>query len=218
MNRLGAHLLGGTLAWATLFSCAGPSWVEAAVEALRSVGCERILVCHGYNNYPTPMEELNLRAAVSLRQMFGLPCGMADHSLDVLGVPSMIQALGINLLEKHITLDRSAKGYDWQVSLEPDEFFCMVRGLRERQVALGNGLKRPSEIEASRRLVLYKKIVAARSLGAGEVLTRETVVLKRAADGLLPSALTRLLNRVLTHPVNENEPLTWWHFDPTPGG
>lgn len=188
--------------------------VESAVRTLRVAGCERIVICHGYSNYPTPMEELNLCAAVSLGKLFDLPCGVADHTLDVLGVPTMVQALGINLLEKHITLDRSAKGYDWQVSLEQAEFAEMVSGLRERQVALGNGRKRPSEMEASRRSVLYKKIVASRPLSAGEVLTRESIVLKRSAGGLLPSALPRLLGRELAHPVNGNEPLVWRHFDP----
>lgn len=116
-------------------------------------------IIHGYSDYPTDIENLNLNALDYIRSEYQCNVGFADHSLDVSAIPLMALAKGIQYLEKHITTTRADREYDWQVSLYPNEFSSMVSTVAHYQKALGNTLKHPNSSEAKYRGVLYKKVV-----------------------------------------------------------
>lgn len=114
-------------------------------------------IIHGFSDYPTQLEDLNLNALNHIASEFALPIGFADHTLDVIEIPLMCLAKGCEYFEKHITLDRSNKNFDWQVSLEPASFTEMVDKIKHYQKSLGIGIKHPTQKELSYRTVLYKK-------------------------------------------------------------
>lgn len=114
-------------------------------------------IIHGYSNYPTEVEELNLNALDFLKKEYNLDVGLADHSLDTTGIPVMGLAKGIKYLEKHITLSRSNRNFDWQVSLYPEQFSTLINNINYYKKALGKNVKHPSSTELSFRNVLYKK-------------------------------------------------------------
>lgn len=114
-------------------------------------------IIHGYSDYPTEVEELNLNALDFLKKEYNLDVGLADHSLDTTGIPVMGLAKGIKYLEKHITLSRSNRNFDWQVSLYPEQFSTLINNINYYKKALGKNVKHPSSTELSFRNVLYKK-------------------------------------------------------------
>ncbi|MBN8704511.1 MAG: N-acetylneuraminate synthase family protein [Bacteroidetes bacterium] len=127
--------------------------------ALGWVGDKIEAIFHGFSNYPTELDDMNLDALDFLRSKFNKPVGFADHSLDSLGIPVMLLAKKVDYLEKHITLSRNDRHFDWQVSLEPDEFTIMVSNIRKYTKALGSGYKHPVKNELPYRTIMYKKFV-----------------------------------------------------------
>ena len=161
--------------------------IEAALDVLRAAGTakERVTVLHCSTQYPTPMQDVNLLAMVSIRDGLGVSVGYSDHTLGI-EVPIAAVALGATIIEKHLTLDRSLPGPDHQASLEPKELSAMVEGIRNVEQALGDGIKRPSPSESENLTVVRRSIVAAQPIGAGEELAESTLAAKRPGTGISP--------------------------------
>lgn len=156
--------------------------IEAALMALVAGGLERadITVLQCNTEYPTPMEDVNLKAMQTIGRAFpGIKVGYSDHTLG-LEVPVAAVAMGASVIEKHFTLDRSMKGPDHRASLEPKEFKAMVAAIRNIERAMGNGVKVPSASELKNRLIARKSIVAATAIFKGEVLNESNLAVKRA--------------------------------------
>ena len=130
--------------------------------ALTYIGPQVDAIIHGYSNYPTEIEDQRLNALDYIRNEFDCEVGFADHTLDIKGVPLMALAKNAKYLEKHITLSRNDRNYDWQVSLYPEEFASMVSEIRHYEKALGRELKHPDANEMGFRGVLYKKVIAGK--------------------------------------------------------
>jgi sialic acid synthase SpsE len=182
--------------------------VQTAVDTVRGVGNERIVLLHCSALYPTPPDEVNLRAMQTLATAFGLPVGYSDHTLGI-AVPTAAVALGACVIEKHFTLDRRAKGPDHPYALEPHELAAMVRQIREVERALGSPIKTPTRGEQAKRHLSRRSLVTTRALRAGEVLRREDVMSKRPGTGLEPRLVVVVVGRVMRSDVDEGTPLTW---------
>ncbi|MFB1490729.1 MULTISPECIES: N-acetylneuraminate synthase [unclassified Thiocapsa] len=161
--------------------------IEAAIDVLETAGTprERITVLHCNTEYPTPMQDVNLRAMLAIRDAFGVAVGYSDHTAGI-EVPIAAVALGATVIEKHLTLDRNLPGPDHKASLEPGEFAAMVRAIRNIELALGDGIKRPSPSEAKNKPIARKSIVAAAPIRAGETFTADNLAVKRPGTGLSP--------------------------------
>ena len=115
---------------------------------------------HGFSNYPTEIEDQQLNSLDYLRDKFGKPIGFADHSLDVANIPLMAMAKGCAYIEKHITLSRNNRNFDYQVSLYPKEFAVFTSTIRHYEAALGTYRKHPVQSELGYRDVMYKKVMS----------------------------------------------------------
>ncbi|MGZ4953840.1 MAG: N-acetylneuraminate synthase [Methylobacter sp.] len=146
---------------------------------------EKVTLLHCTSEYPTPVENINLRAMDVLQQAFGLDVGYSDHSVGLL-VPVVAAARGATVIEKHFTLDRTQQGPDHQVSLEPDELKEMVRSIRDVEKALGQRLKCPQPLELENQKVVRKSLVAKRAISAGEHFADENLTIKRPGTGKSP--------------------------------
>lgn len=118
-----------------------------------------IIAClfHGFSNYPTEINEQNLSAVKYLKERYSLPVGFADHSLETQIIPIMAMSMGCDYLEKHITISRGDRNFDYQVSLEPEEFKIMVNSINHYKQAIGNGVKHPLKPELNFRSIIFKK-------------------------------------------------------------
>ena len=157
--------------------------VRMAYDELRRAGCKDITVLHCTTNYPCPPEEVNLRAMLSIQKELGCPVGYSDHTLGM-EIPVAAVAMGASVIEKHLTLDRTMEGPDHPASMEPGEFAMMVRGIRNIEKAMGDGVKRPNRSEEAISASVRKKIVAACPIPAGTVITESMLALKRSPQGM----------------------------------
>lgn len=159
--------------------------IEAAINVLKENGTKEIKLLHCNTEYPTPFEDVNLKAMQTMRDAFGLEVGYSDHTKGI-EVPVAAVALGATVIEKHFTLDRNMEGPDHKASLEPDELAAMVSSIRHIEKALGTGDKTPSPSEQKNITVARKSIVAKKDIKAGDELTVENITVKRPGTGISP--------------------------------
>lgn len=161
--------------------------IEAALDVLEKAGTDRqdVILLHCNTQYPTPMEDVNLRAMDSLRSLGVGGVGYSDHTVGI-EVPVAAVALGATVIEKHFTLDKTLPGPDHKASLEPCELAAMVRAIRNIEQALGTGEKHVSPSERANMEVARKSIVASRDIKAGEEFTMENIAVKRPGNGVSP--------------------------------
>lgn len=186
--------------------------VERALDVIYNTNSDaKVYLLHCTTNYPTPFEEVNLRAMLTLKEAFKLPVGYSDHTLGI-EVPIAAVALGAVIIEKHFTLERNLPGPDHKASLEPEELKIMVRSIRNIEMALGDGVKRPNKSEESIRAVVRKSLVAARSISTGKIVGKDDIAVKRANEGLKPEFMYIILGKRLRKPIRKGEAFTWEHF------
>jgi N,N'-diacetyllegionaminate synthase len=169
--------------------------VEEALKILEGSGANRnqITVLHCNTEYPTPMEDVNLRAMLTVKEELGVNIGYSDHTLGI-EVPIAAVAMGATVIEKHFTLDRKMEGPDHAASLEPNELKEMVMGIRNIEKALGDGVKRPSASEEKNIPIARKSIVASRSIEKGELLSVDNLAVKRPGTGISPMRWNEIIN------------------------
>lgn len=167
---------------------------------------ERVTLLHCTSQYPAPLEEVNLRAMNTLADTFGLEVGYSDHTEGTL-IPLAAVARGAVLVEKHFTLDRTLPGPDHRASLEPDELARMVREIRRLEQVLGDGRKRPMPSEWDTRAAARQGLVAARRIGAGEILRWGDLVTRRTGGGRSPMELWDLFGTPAGRDLEPGEPL-----------
>ena len=171
--------------------------IEDALDVLMEAGTvrENMTVLHCNTEYPTPMEDVNLRAMLTIRSTFpGVQVGYSDHTLGI-EVPIAAVAMGATVIEKHFTLDRNMEGPDHKASLEPDELKAMVKAIRNIEKALGSGIKQPSPSELKNKPIARKSIVAARDIKEGEEFTEENLTTKRPGTGISPMRWDEMIGR-----------------------
>ena len=182
--------------------------IEAAIGVLEAGGCHDIAILHCVSNYPADFADLNLRAIPTLAQAFGRPAGYSDHSMGT-AAPLAARALGMSILEKHFTLDRSLPGPDHKASLEPDELAAMIRNLRDVEAALGDGVKRPRAAEADTRAVARRSLRASHDLAVGTSITEADLIALRPADGISPMHSDLIIGRTLRHALPRGAKVGW---------
>ncbi len=163
------------------------SEIEQALFILESQGIKRscITVLHCNTEYPTPIEDVNLKAMLSIKEAFKVEVGYSDHTLGI-EVPIAAVAMGGKVIEKHFTLDKSMEGPDHKASLEPIELKQMVDAIRNIEKALGDGIKRPSGSEAKNSAIARKSIVAKKEIKKGEIFSEDNLTVKRPGSGISP--------------------------------
>ena len=161
--------------------------IEDAIGLLEESGTKRdkITVLHCTTEYPAPLDEVNLRAMITIGEAFKVRFGYSDHT-DGIEIPLAAVAMGASMIEKHLTLDRNMAGPDHRASIEPDEFKKMIQGIRKIEIAMGSGIKKPTPSEIKNKVIARKSIVASKLIKAGEVFTAENLDLKRPGNGLSP--------------------------------
>lgn len=180
--------------------------IEAALSILEKAGTQKglITVLHCNTEYPTPISDVNLLAMLTIRDAFGVEVGYSDHTLGI-EVAIAAVALGATVIEKHFTLDRSLPGPDHRASLEPDELKKMVKAIRNVELALGDGIKRPTPSEAKNKPIARKSLVAGRPISKGEIFTQDNLSVKRPGTGITPMRWDELIGQTARKNYEKDE-------------
>lgn len=180
--------------------------VATAFDVLTEAGAKDITILHCTTNYPCPMDEVNLRAMQTMKDAFKCKVGYSDHTMGT-EIPIAAVATGAEIIEKHFTLDRNMEGPDHKASLEPQELKYMVDCIRNIEVALGDGIKKPNASEVEISKVVLKSIVAKAAIKKGDMLTSDNITIKRAGSGIPAAHWDMIVGTKALHDFNIDEPI-----------
>lgn len=180
--------------------------IEDAIDVLMEAGTPKanITVLHANTMYPTPMEDVNLKAMLTIGNTFDVAFGYSDHTLGI-EVDIAAVAMGASCIEKHFTLDKTMEGPDHKASLEPDELKKMVKAIRNIELALGSSIKKPSKSETPNMHIVRKSIVAKRAIGKGEILSEDNLTIKRPGNGISPMRWDEVIGSVASQDYDEDK-------------
>ncbi len=178
--------------------------ISTAIQILQKNGSGGITLLQCHTDYPTEMQNVNLKAMRTLSDFFKLPVGISDHSIGI-EVPIAAVAMGAQIVEKHFTLDKDMCGPDHNASIEPKELRGMVRAIRNIELALGDGQKKCTPEEKKNIIVARKSIVAKKIIKKGELLTEENITTKRPGNGISAMQWFEILGKRAIRDFNEDE-------------
>ena len=183
--------------------------VKTALDVLVKNGTKKkdIIVLHCNTEYPTPFEDVNLSAMLTMKNKLGVNIGYSDHTLGI-EVAIAAVALGASVIEKHLTLDKNMSGPDHKASVSPDELKCMVKAIRNIEKAIGSGLKKPSRSELKNIVVVRKSIVASRKINKGDFFNHENISTKRPGNGISPMELDKILGKKAKRNFKKDEQIS----------
>ena len=181
--------------------------IEDALAAIRAAGDPQVVLLQCTTNYPSRLEDANLRAIPTLRERFGLPVGYSDHTEDDTAAVAAV-ALGAGLLEKHLTLDRSRPGPDHAASLDPAQFAAMVRRVRDAEAALGSAEKEPAAGEVENAYTMRRSLFAVADIRAGTAIRADQLGLRRPYAGLPPRLLPEVVGATARVDIAKGTPIT----------
>lgn len=180
--------------------------IETALTTLTTSGTnkDKITILHCNTEYPTPFEDVNLNAMMTIKNTFKINIGYSDHTKGI-EIPIAAVALGAKVIEKHFTLNRNMIGPDHKASLEPNELKQMVNAIRNIEIALGNGIKEPSKSEMKNKEVARKSIVASKYIIKGEEFCEDNLTIKRPGNGIPPALFDLVKGKIAKRNFNEDE-------------
>ena len=180
--------------------------VKSALNILINSGTKKnnITVLHANTEYPTPMEDVNLRAMLTIGKELDINFGYSDHTLGI-EVDIAAVAMGASCIEKHFTLDCNMQGPDHKASLEPNQLKAMVVAIRNTELALGSSIKKPSRSETKNIKIVRKSIVAKTKIRKGEILLEKNLSAKRPGEGISPMKWDSVVGTKATKDYNEDE-------------
>jgi N,N'-diacetyllegionaminate synthase len=188
--------------------------VQDAIDVIAAEGLkrDRVTVLHCNTEYPTPMQDVNLKAMLHIRERLGVEIGYSDHTLGI-EVPIAAVALGAKVIEKHFTLDRNMPGPDHAASLEPDELKAMVQAIRNIEMAIsGDGQKKPSPSEQKNISIARKSIHLSISMKQGEIIEANNLLMLRPGDGISPMDVDKIIGKKLNQNLEAGSKLSWIHI------
>jgi sialic acid synthase SpsE len=185
--------------------------IREAVRVIYRAGNRKLTLLHCVTEYPPPFKELNLRAINTLKSIFKVPVGFSDHSLGIEASLAAV-ALGATVIEKHLTLDKNMKGPDHKASLNPAEFTALVKGIRNLELALGDGIKKPTQSELKNLTIARKSLVVTGDLAKGHILSKRDITFKRPGYGVQPGDIHKVLGRKVIRPIKKDSVLEWGHL------
>lgn len=182
--------------------------VRDAVETAIAAGSKSLALLHCTVRYPAPAEGMNLRALTVLRETFGVPVGLSDHS-EGGWAPIAAVTLGASIVEKHFTLSRKLRGPDHAFAMEPNELRDLVGAIRATEEGLGDGRKVRRECEEEIYAISRRNLVASTNLRRGDVLREHDLAILRSQLGLAPKHKAAAIGRRLVRDVPAGHPITW---------
>jgi sialic acid synthase SpsE len=182
--------------------------IEDAIDAISQERNPNLVLLHCVSAYPCNISDINLKVIDTMRKSFGVPVGYSDHTVGTLA-SNMAFTLGVDILEKHFTLDKLMEGPDHILSADPEEMKTIVSDRNEIFIGLGDGIKRPASIEYRQINLQRKALFTKTQVKKGEVLTLDNISIKGPGLGLLPKYLPVVLGKRVTEDIGADLPITW---------
>jgi N,N'-diacetyllegionaminate synthase len=183
--------------------------VRVGLDAIRSTGNNDIILLQCNTDYPSKIEDTNLRAILTMKEELKIRVGYSDHVPNNYACFAAV-ALGAEVIEKHFTLDKKMEGPDHSSSLEPKEFSELIYGIRQIEKSFGTGIKTPSENEKKNIYGMRRSLVARENIKSGTIIELKHLGFKRPASGILPKDIELVIGKKLVNDIAKDEA---FHFD-----
>lgn len=177
-----------------------------AVEAIRQEGNNDIIVLQCTTNYPSRIEDANILAMLSIKEACKVNVGYSDHVPNNYACFAAV-ALGAMVIEKHFTINNELPGPDHSSSLNTEDFTNLVNGIRNIELALGNGIKRPTQSEIDNSYGMKRSLVLLEDLPKGTLLNENHIGFKRPFNGLQPNMIEHVIGKILARPMKKDQAL-----------
>ena len=182
--------------------------IDEAVNAVRRKGNNDIILLHCTTSYPAKVESVNLKAMETMKSAFGFPVGYSDHTIGIT-IPIAAVAMGAKVIEKHFTLDCDLPGPDHKASIEPKELRDMISAIHEVEIAMGNGIKKPTDEEIKISKIARRSIVSKTVIPEGTVITEDMLEVKRPGTGIPSKDLKKIVGRTAKENIKKDSVLRW---------
>lgn len=182
--------------------------VETAINAIYATGNKNLTLMHCTTSYPTAIEDVNLKAMVTLKEAFKVEVGFSDHTTSCEAAIAAV-VLGAKYIEKHITLDHHMEGPDHKASMEPEDFKAYVKAIRNTEVLLGDGIKKPTKAEEKIMKDVRRSILAKEEIKAGTIITKDILCYKRPGNGIKPEYADLLVGLKVNRDIKKEEVIQW---------
>ncbi len=183
--------------------------ISQALDTFMEVDVRDIALLHCVTQYPTPPQDVNLRAMESIRKKFNIIVGYSDHT-EGYHFPLVAAALRASIIEKHISLDFNVpNAQDWKVSCGPEDFCLMVKQIREIEEGMGSGIKKPGRNEMKSIAWARKSLIAADEIVEGETITHTKIAFKRPGTGIPPCDVDKVIGKKATKTIHKDMMIKW---------
>jgi len=182
--------------------------IEEAIEIIKNTGNDAIILLHCTSQYPTNYGDVNLKAMITIKNKFNTIVGYSDHTIGVI-VPQIAVALGADVIEKHFTYDKNAKGPDHKCSLNPPELKQMVEVVRITEETLGDGRKLPTDNEKKVRSIIRKTIVAKERIPKGSKIAGDMLTVKRSNGSLNPNEINNIIGKITKNNIEKDQSISY---------
>jgi len=181
--------------------------VDGAINHIKLNGNSTICLLHCVSSYPAPVDEINIRSMLTLKEKFNLIVGYSDHTTNNTAAISAV-ALGAKIIEKHFTLDNSLFGPDHAMSLNPIDLKNYVSQIRETESIMGDGLKKPTSKEIEMQKFSRRGIVSTIDMEKGTILSKDNITLKRPATGIDARDIDKVLGKKINKSIEIDDIIT----------
>lgn len=183
--------------------------IEDAINTVLKVNNDKIILLHCNTLYPTAVEAVNLKAIKTLKRAFKFPIGFSDHTLGI-HISLAAVAIGAKVIERHITLDKNQEGPDHHFALDPSDLKLLTRCIRDIEIANGDGIKKPHNLELEENFKKGRRsIIAAEDLPKGTVIKRSMLIVKRPGYGIKPKFINMVVGRIVKVDIQKDDWITW---------
>ena len=182
--------------------------VRISVNAIRDQGNEEIILMHCVSNYPSNIEELNLKSINTMKNEFNIPVGFSDHTI---GINTTVAAanMGANIVERHLRDPRNAPGPDDIHSLLKEDFQKMINNIKDIEKATGTGVKIPTESEKKNLSTNRVSVIAMKEILKGEQISEDMIDIRRPGTGIPPVEFQKIIGMKSNRIIKFEEPLSW---------
>ncbi len=186
--------------------------IEESLKIIYQRGNHGLSLLHCVADYPTRIEDVNLRVIETLRYKFKIPIGFSDHTMDSI-IPALAVSQGACIIEKHFTFSRKMKGPDHSFALEPAEFQLMVENIRKAEKALGTAKKGITPTERGVLKTGRRSLYARRFIPRGMMIQKEDIAILRPNQGIPPSDLNKVIGKMAKRNISLFEAIHWKDLD-----
>ena len=186
--------------------------VKISVDAITESGNDELILMHCVSNYPSTIDELNLKTINRMKQEFKIPVGFSDHTPGLISTLTSV-AMGANIIERHFRDENNTPSPDDVHALTKDEFSELINSVRNIEKSFGSDEKTPTNSEKKNLVTNRVSIVAIKEIKKGTIISKDMIDIRRPGNGIQPRFFDDVIGKKTNVNISKEQILEWKFFD-----